>query len=328
VALFLIPVAIFAVSAAAGGKGGYDVYKANKTRKSAASNKKAAEARLEQAQAKTEQAVQQTHTDIGRLTVVRTSALSKLDEVVLWLQRGNVKPGEWGELPEADRFDPVQWKHASVDAKGVAASIAKAAVGAAGAKALATQLAARVGIASTGAAISGLSGAAARNATLALLGGGALSAGGGGMALGAAALGSLNVGFAVLGVGFTARKAAAAYDTATKDFAAKCDTETRNQKTIRKSLAAIRQRCDQLRRSINGVAHGVQHMLDHGDPNDREQWLAMVRMGKALSTLARYRVLDEAGNLAQGWKNPYQELGPIDLEATDEDYLVEEIFNA
>lgn len=47
------------------------------------------------------------------------------------------------------------------------------------------------GVASTGAAISGLSGAAATNATLAWLGGGAIAAGGGGMAAGTTLLGAI-----------------------------------------------------------------------------------------------------------------------------------------
>lgn len=51
-----------------------------------------------------------------------------------------------------------------------------------------------LGTASTGAAISGLSGAAATNATLAWLGGGAIAAGGGGMALGALVLGGIVAG--------------------------------------------------------------------------------------------------------------------------------------
>lgn len=49
------------------------------------------------------------------------------------------------------------------------------------------------GIASTGTAISSLSGAAATNATLAALGGGALASGGGGMALGSTVLGGVTV---------------------------------------------------------------------------------------------------------------------------------------
>ncbi|WP_313530759.1 hypothetical protein [Anaerotignum sp.] len=55
-----------------------------------------------------------------------------------------------------------------------------------------------LGAASTGTAISALSGVAATNATLAWLGGGALAAGGGGMALGTAVLGGLVAGPALL----------------------------------------------------------------------------------------------------------------------------------
>lgn len=55
-----------------------------------------------------------------------------------------------------------------------------------------------LGTASTGTAISALSGVAATNATLAALGGGALAAGGGGMALGATVLGVATGGVALL----------------------------------------------------------------------------------------------------------------------------------
>lgn len=72
----------------------------------------------------------------------------------------------------------------------VGGAAAGSAVG--GATAYATFMAAAsFGTASTGAAISGLSGIAATNATLALLGGGALATGGGGMAAGTLLLGGL-----------------------------------------------------------------------------------------------------------------------------------------
>jgi hypothetical protein len=58
------------------------------------------------------------------------------------------------------------------------------------------------GHASTGIAISGLSGAAANSAALAWLGGGALAAGGGGMALGHIVLGGINIGASLLVGGF------------------------------------------------------------------------------------------------------------------------------
>ena len=58
------------------------------------------------------------------------------------------------------------------------------------------------GTASTGTAISGLTGAAAWNATLAWFGGGSLAAGGGGMALGTMVLGGIAVGPALMIGGF------------------------------------------------------------------------------------------------------------------------------
>lgn len=76
-----------------------------------------------------------------------------------------------------------------------------AAVGTAGGFAAAGATTAAVmalGTASTGTAIASLSGTAATNATLAALGGGAIAAGGGGMALGSVILGSTTVGIGLL----------------------------------------------------------------------------------------------------------------------------------
>jgi hypothetical protein len=67
----------------------------------------------------------------------------------------------------------------------------------------ATKIATTVGFASTGTAISGLSGAAAHSATLAWLGGGSLATGGGGMALGGMVLTGLTAGPALAILGFT-----------------------------------------------------------------------------------------------------------------------------
>ena len=79
-------------------------------------------------------------------------------------------------------------------AKAVVGATATGAVAAAGT----TATVAAVGSASTGTAIASLSGAAATKATLAWLGGGALAAGGGGVAMGVAVL---TGGAAVVGIG-------------------------------------------------------------------------------------------------------------------------------
>lgn len=88
-------------------------------------------------------------------------------------------------------------KNAGKGAAGVGVGIAVAALGPTAAMGIATTF----GVASTGTAISALSGAAATNAALAWLGGGALAAGGGGMAAGNAFLALAGpVGWAIAGV--------------------------------------------------------------------------------------------------------------------------------
>lgn len=108
------------------------------------------------------------------------------------------------ELP---KYKAEELKKASVGAGVLMGGLGGAAAGTAGGFAAAgatTSAVMALGTASTGTAIASLSGAAATNATLATLGGGAIAAGGGGMALGSAVLGgaTLGVGLLVGGVIF------------------------------------------------------------------------------------------------------------------------------
>lgn len=92
-------------------------------------------------------------------------------------------------------------KEAGAGAAGVGMGVAVMALGPTAAMGVATTF----GVASTGTAISALSGAAATNAALAWLGGGALAAGGGGMAAGNAFLALAGpVGWAIAGVALLA----------------------------------------------------------------------------------------------------------------------------
>ncbi len=98
-------------------------------------------------------------------------------------------------------FTPQEVKDASVGATVLLGGLGGAAVGTAGGFAAAGGTTAAVmalGTASTGTAISTLSGAALTNATLATLGGGSIAAGGGGIALGTAILGGATLGAGLL----------------------------------------------------------------------------------------------------------------------------------
>lgn len=124
-------------------------------------------------------------------------------------------------------YNEKELRDVAVGANALLGGLAGAGVGTAGGFAAAGATTAAVmalGTASTGTAISTLSGVAATNAALAALGGGSLAAGGGGMALGSAILGgaTLGVGLLVGGIIFSATgsklsdKADEAYDQAVR----------------------------------------------------------------------------------------------------------------
>lgn len=99
------------------------------------------------------------------------------------------------------QYDPEELKKVSVGASVLLGGVGGAAFGTIGGFAAAGATTAAVmalGTASTGTAISTLSGVAATNATLAALGGGSLAAGGGGMALGSTMLGVSTAGIGIL----------------------------------------------------------------------------------------------------------------------------------
>ena len=107
------------------------------------------------------------------------------------------------------------------------------------------------GVASTGTAIAGLSGAAATNATLAWLGGGAISAGGAGIAGGTAVLGGLVAAPALVITGlFLGAKADKALSDArtNKDKARMYDQQVTNECT---AMEAISKRANQINDALN-----------------------------------------------------------------------------
>lgn len=111
-------------------------------------------------------------------------------------------------------YKKAEVKTAGQGAAGIGAGVAVAALGPTAAMGIATTF----GVASTGTAISALSGAAATNAALAWLGGGALAAGGGGMVAGNAFLALAGpVGWAIAGVAVVA--------SGLMFFKTKCDKE-------------------------------------------------------------------------------------------------------
>lgn len=173
--------------------------------------------KLQLAQQKVEAAVKKTNQKINELGHYTSDLYTSLTAIQELFDRIRDVPEENRLKYEKLKDIQVNWKQqaekieleykkaevkaAGQGAAGVGAGVAVVTLGPATAMGIATTF----GVASTGTAISALSGAAATNAALAWLGGGALAAGGGGMAAGSTFLTLAGpVGWAIAGLSIIA----------------------------------------------------------------------------------------------------------------------------
>ena len=124
--------------------------------------------------------------------------------------------------------------------------------------AVAAQQAALFGVrtlatAGTGAAISGLSGAAAESATLAWLGGGAIAAGGGGVAMGAMVLTGVAIAPALLIGGFTLGAQGEKAMTKAREIEANVNVAIAEMESKKKLLRAVQRRVRELQGILNSL---------------------------------------------------------------------------
>lgn len=184
-------------------RGGVQMRHANVTMKTAQEKQECAVKLFEQENSKTTALMD----EIGKKELEILSSFEKFSDIIEKIQNRPkfVSFSKEGiQLPE---YKAEELKKVSAGAGLLLGGAGGAAVGTAGGFAAAgatTSAVMAIGTASTGTAISSLSGVAATNATLAALGGGSIAAGGGGMALGTAVLGgaTLGVGLLVGGVIF------------------------------------------------------------------------------------------------------------------------------
>lgn len=145
-----------------------------------------------------------------------------------------------------------------------------------------------VGSASTGTAISTLSGAAAQKATLAWLGGGSLATGGGGMAVGVITLGSLVVGPAALISGLVEMTRAAKFVTEVEEKKAEIKVASVKIKQQIEMIEIYRHRICELRGSTDETEKSLQKLIKVGDPaTDKDAykvWLTAKTLGELLDT--------------------------------------------
>lgn len=213
-------------------------------------------------------------------------------------------------LSEIEEMERVDMK-ASEALKVAATGGLFAGVGIAGTPVVVTALVAKTALAGTGIAISELSGAAATNAVLACLGGGAIANGGGGMAVGAVVLGGITaaatIGVTLIAVGTLASQFYSRKETEAEAYLAEVKEWVAQVEASWSVIAHIKSRVDEL--------HDVtERLLERSEPlmaqleeiapvfdNDNMEHVKLFQqcaiMAKSMSELAQTPILDEEGNI-------------------------------
>lgn len=160
--------------------------------------------------------------------------------------------------------------------------------------------------ASTGTAISSLSGAAAEKALLAWLGGGALASGGGGIAAGTAVLGLVGIVPALLIGGMTVGVAGTRTKTKSRDFAATAELEIARIILARDLLGTAERRIEELRVLLGRMSKRGTHALDvlealeFNQERHASEFLRAVQLVTAVKEVLNTPVLDpRSGELAE-----------------------------
>lgn len=192
--------------------------------------------------------------------------------------------------------------HAERYFKGGVSAVAASAAGYGGAMTLATT----VGVASTGTAISTLSGAAATNAMLAWFGGGSLAAGGGGMALGSMVLGGITLGPAIAIGGFVLGSEGEKALTRARAYKAKVNTAITKMEAAQAFAGQVERRISELweiLETLNGQAlSGLQALGARPFERERDAQLfqQVALLVKAIAEITQTPVLDTEGQLNPG----------------------------
>lgn len=211
------------------------------------------------------------------------------------------------EFVGVTREEVKQFAVAYLETGGTLSGALTAVATGAGAASATTALVGTFATASTGAAISGLSGAAAESAVLAWIGGGAVAAGGGGVAVGSAILGGVAVAPALLVGGFVLAAQGEKVLTKAERFAAEAEKRVEQLATVVALLRRVDDRVRELRdvtarldRRAASAVDALWAVADSFDP-DREQHVrlfgAAMQLAKALAGLLRVPVLSAGGDI-------------------------------
>ena len=291
----LIPVAIGSSILVTGGVGLVATLKARKRKKRAEKAYNGQYAEYKEKHNQCTQKCEQVDEKLAELSLIRMEAYKTLGNAATFLRNSSLvnqgKAEEIGiSLEQLNHLD-----ERSGAAAKVLGALGGIGIGATGVSA--AWAAAGFGVASTGAAISGLSGAAAISAKLALLGGGALTAGGGGMALGALALGGLPIGPALLVMGFASQREASKFESEVEDAIGEINDEEQKLDDLLENANRVEFRITELVEATKQVDHVLRQLLAQCSSQNQTDVVAVASATGSLSQIVDIAITDKDGNV-------------------------------
>ncbi|WP_448603704.1 hypothetical protein [Thermoleptolyngbya sp.] len=322
--IFIIPIILGAAALIAGGTGAVAGAKGVTKIREAQKIGKEAEARYEEAKQLTEEKALETQAIAEEYAQLQIQVyLETVQRFVDFIERigQQVSQSDMKFLEGMEGFSPEQfqeYKTAALEAKRFAVGGLKAAGAAYAAGQGTITLVGLFGTASTGTAISGLSGAAAWNATLAWLGGGSLATGGGGMALGSVILGGITVGPALMIGGFVLRGQGEKALTKAQSYVSEANVAIAKLAALQAFLKQVQNRIQELSglvvsineralKSLNKleskvfVRRGIffKKTINFKPEEHAESFQEVLLLIKALVEILKTPVLDEKGEINQ-----------------------------
>ena len=284
-----MPVPLLLIGAAVAGAAGIGTWLDSRGRKKTAKNiysrhRKRYESDLDHCN----KCSKKVNEDLANLGKRRLDSLSTLKVAAKFLKKARIRNRE---LDKEFDFSPEileKWEGPSMEVSTIIRDASKSITAGASTAVGIYGAVGSLGSASTGTAISSLSGAALKKAILAWLGGGSLAAGGGGMAVGVLTLGSLFVGPAALVSGFVEMSRATRFVTEVEAKKAEMKVARIQIKQQIEMIEVYRHRIREMRSSIDETEKSLQRLIETGDPAVDEDaykvWLAAKTLGELLDT--------------------------------------------
>lgn len=275
----IVPIGIGVATVTSGVTGVILHLKSRKSRKNAQAKWDASQRTTGSTPPPASESVKELNLKLAELSYVRLEANSTLGRAAKFM--GQVSPSKQVNLETVGVTSNhiADWISRSETADELLKTLSGFGVGAAGV--YGAWAAAGLGTASTGVAISGLTGAAATTAKLAWLGGGVAGVGGG-MMLGWVMLGALPIGPGILAGGILSMINA-------KNFEKAVDNALRAKLTVL--------RIDELIGATKAINHSLREMLNQCSPKNPSDVQAVASISHTLAQVVDIPITDDQGNI-------------------------------